>query len=158
MIFRERYPKLSDVFKPGKHSSSVKDPSRSYQNTHCFDCYSKSSLTILLVFDVKFRSLSKHFDELQNRVTKNFSYTIICLSEIWFEDESTHFKIDSYTFFNRFHVSKHQSTCIIVHDSIKAEVFNTEFENILLLKCTTLLKKSFLCPVFIIYHSTPKRN
>ena len=38
-----------------------------------------------------------------------------------------------------------------MHDSIRAEVINADFENVLLLKCTTLLKKSFF--VGCVYNS-----
>ena len=62
------------------------------------------------------------------------------------ESNASHFKINNYIFYNTCHVSKHQSIGIYVHDSIKAELFDTEFEKNLLLNCTPLLKKFFgLC-------------
>ena len=146
MIFKELSQNCRKNFKPGNQSFSIKDLSLS-QNTHRIGCYSISTLTNHTIFHVNIRSLNQHFNKLQYHFVKNFKYTIICLIESWLEDESnaTHFRIVNYTFVNRCHFSKHQSTGIYVHDSIKAEVFDTEFKTILMLKCTTLLKKLVFC-------------
>ena len=81
------------------------------------------------------------------------------LINIWLEDESnaTHFKIDNLIIVNRCQFSRNQSTGIFVHESIKAEVFDTEFESIVLLKSKSLF---FLWPVFIsiIRHPNQKPN